>query len=230
MKIATWNLERPQKNEKKNAEIIKILKGLDADIIILTEANECIDLGVEYEYYMTEVPYSVPGKVVYKEGERRVIICVAKKYESKQMEYTYDPQTTICIEVEIESKHLAVYGTIIGIYGNKGDEFKKHLAEQIKEFKKIAAEMPLCIAGDYNMSFGDNYYKTEVERNILIDTFRKLELYNLTASIPENIDHIALSKSFVKNRSIKASSFNIDKDGNINKKLSDHRGVIVDIS
>jgi len=229
MRIATWNLERPTKNGKKNAEIIKTLKGLDADILILTEANECIDLGSEYEYYMTEVPYSVPGKVIYKEGERRVIICVTKKYTSKQRDYTYDPQTTICIEVETESKRLAIYGTIIGVYGNKGDQFKEGLAAQINDFKKIPKEMPLCIAGDYNMTFSDNYYKTDPERNMLADAFIKLKMYNLTSAIPDNIDHITVSRSLLTGRSLKIASFNIDKAGKINKKLSDHMGVMVEI-
>lgn len=229
MRIATWNLERPTKGGKKNAEIIEILKGLNADILILTEANECIDLGEEYEYYMTEAPYSVQDKVTYKEGERRVIVCVARKHKSKQRDYTYDPQTAICVEVETPPGIVAVYGTIIGIYGNKGDQFKKDLAAQLIDLGKLPKEMSICIAGDYNMSFGDNTYKTETERNIIIDTFRKLKIYNLTASIPDNIDHIALSKSLIKNRSIKTTAFNIDEAGNINKKLSDHMGVLVEI-
>ena len=37
MKIATWNIERPTKNDKKIPVIEDILKNVNADILILTE-------------------------------------------------------------------------------------------------------------------------------------------------------------------------------------------------
>jgi len=42
MKIATWNIERPNKYSKKNQAIIDCLQKVDADILILTETNEFI--------------------------------------------------------------------------------------------------------------------------------------------------------------------------------------------
>ena len=51
MKIATWNLERLRKNGKKTEEIIRILKTLNADILVLTEINDFIDLRVCHTIY-----------------------------------------------------------------------------------------------------------------------------------------------------------------------------------
>jgi len=48
LKIATWNLERPKTVSRKNAAILEKLKEVNADILILTETNSCIDLGPEY--------------------------------------------------------------------------------------------------------------------------------------------------------------------------------------
>ena len=65
MKIATWNLERININGQKTNGIIEYLKNLNADILILTETNECIDLGEQYKVFHTEK-------------------FVSKKYKSKQ--------------------------------------------------------------------------------------------------------------------------------------------------
>jgi hypothetical protein len=70
MKIATWNLERPNKSTSKNQTIIDCLTKINADILILTETNEIINLGNSYNCFHTsklEEPY-------YKNGERRVSI------------------------------------------------------------------------------------------------------------------------------------------------------------
>lgn len=54
MKIATWNLERPTKNGQKIPAVLQILQKLNADILVLIETNECINLGNEYEHFQTE--------------------------------------------------------------------------------------------------------------------------------------------------------------------------------
>ena len=50
-----------------------------------------------------------------------------------------------------------------------------------------------------------------------------LKLKNITAKIPENIDHIVMSENFIERFKIKISEFNLDK------KLSDHKGIIVEL-
>ena len=48
MKIATWNIERLQK--RKNKEIIQAIKQINADILILTEASDLIDLSNDFPF------------------------------------------------------------------------------------------------------------------------------------------------------------------------------------
>lgn len=118
---------------------------------------------------------------------------------------------------------MAVYGTVIGITGNKGEEFKNDLNEQLLDFDRIAKDHNLCIAGDLNTSFNDNYYFAKDGRKMLDESFQKNNLINLTKSIPRNIDHIILPKTFVDGRTNKLHPWNLCQD----KNLSDHMGVSV---
>ncbi len=54
MKIAAWNIERLTRNRKKSQAIIDYLKKLNADILVLIESNEFINLGTAYELFHTE--------------------------------------------------------------------------------------------------------------------------------------------------------------------------------
>ena len=217
MKIATWNIERPSKSTYKNQSIIECLTSIDADILILTEANEIINLGERYKYFHTsklEEPY-------YKEGERRVSIYT--KYNSIEDISTFREDTSMCLNIITPFGDLAVYGTVIGIHGNRSASFMADLDEQLLDFARIAKTNNFCICGDLNMTFSDNYYYTKEGRQKLNASFEDLNLINLTANIPENIDHIVLPKTFVGDKQTKIETWNLDK------KLSDHIGVAVEI-
>ena len=92
---------------------------------------------------------------------------------------------------------------------------------QIKDFERISKENSLCICGDLNMSFSDNYYFTEEGRRALTKSFAKNNLINLTAAIPENVDHIIISKSVENNCRVRTDKWNVSKT------LSDHLGISV---
>jgi endonuclease/exonuclease/phosphatase family metal-dependent hydrolase len=94
---------------------------------------------------------------------------------------------------------------------------------QLLDLEKIAKEGNLCVGGDFNISFSDNYYFTKEGRRKLNDLFEKLNLINLTAEIAQNIDHIILSGAFVGDRARSIETWNEDK------RLSDHIGVAVEI-
>lgn len=217
MKIATWNLERPNKSTNRNQSIIDCLTRINADILILTETNEIIDFGETYSYFHTsrlKEPY-------YKQGERRVSIY--SKYSSVEEIETFNADTAVCVKLNTPLGDLVVYGTVIGIYGNRRQSFNTDLDEQLLDFYRIGKANHYCISGDLNMTFSDNYYFTKEGRQKLITSFEQLNLINLTANIPENIDHIVISKTFLGDRQIKIETWNKDK------KLSDHIGVAVEI-
>jgi len=218
MKIATWNLERPKKTGPRLQQQIKCLKEIDADILILTESNEAVFLGDDYNYFNTDIL----EESFYKEGERRTSIY--SKYPLISNNTTFRADTSICTKLKTDFGNLIVYGTVIGINGNRRKNFDTDLVKQLEDFEKISANENICIGGDLNMSFGDNYYFTENGRKKLNDSFEKLKLKNLTAGISENIDHIIISDAFMKGKSVQILEWNREK------KLSDHIGVCVTIT
>jgi endonuclease/exonuclease/phosphatase family metal-dependent hydrolase len=217
MKIVTWNIERPTKTGVRIQAIIKKLNEVDADILILTETNHSIHLGDSYNYFHTSL---IPNKY-YKEGERRVIIY--SKYNSVSEHVTFRTDTSVCIELETSLGSLLVYGTVMGIFGNRQKDFEIDLDQQLLDFETLSQKGNLCIAGDLNMSFSDNYYFTTSGRNKLNMSFQKLNLRNLTAHIPQNIDHIILPRNLLNDKEVNITTWNMDK------KLSDHIGIAIEI-
>ena len=80
----------------------------------------------------------------------------------------------------------------------------------------------LCIGGDFNCSFADNYYFTNWSRQEILRTFADCDMDILTATQPECIDHIAISRSFSRAAAAAVEEWNIDK------KLSDHKGICIE--
>lgn len=218
MKIATWNLERPKKTGTRVQHLINCLKEIDADILILTESNEAVFPGDVYNCFHTDIL----EESFYKEGERRTSIYT--KYPVIGNHPTFRADTSICTKLKTPFGDLAVYGTVIGINGNRRKNFDADLVKQLEDFEKISANENICIGGDLNMTFSDNYYYTQEGRLKLNNSFAKLKLTNFTAGIPENIDHIIISDAFMKGKTVKPFEWNKDK------KLSDHIGVCVTIT
>ena len=103
-----------------------------------------------------------------------------------------------------------------------GDQnFKDDLPKQIADFKRFSKNKNLCVIGDYNITFSDNYYFTNFGRNELKKSFEENEIENYTQDLKETIDHIAISKKFNGDFKIETTEWNIDK------KLSDHKGVSI---
>ena len=221
MKIATWNLERPTKNGHKTPVILQYLQKIDADILVLTETNECIDLGNEYEHYQTNKYEGVNCK----KGDRQVSIF--SKYPITQHLKTFRTDTSLCVEISTPLGNLIVYGTIIGNFGNRGDQFKNDLDKQLLDFEKYAKSNNFCIIGDLNISFSDNYYFTKEGRSKLKNSFELLGMKILTEQIANNIDHIILSNDFLKHLKFKEGFWNDTE--NKKERLSDHKGVFVEI-
>ena len=156
MKIATWNVERL----KHYADIDKMMLEIDkvsVDILVLTETDERLKPDYPYCYHTPLLKEIRPD--FYKDTENRVSIY--SKYKCVNEHPTYDKYTAICVELETEYGNLCVYGTIMGIFGNRDKSFKPDLEKQMEDIKRLTEEgHRLCIIGDYNLSFSDNYYYT----------------------------------------------------------------------
>jgi exonuclease III len=222
MKIATWNLERVTKHGKKTPAILETLKSLKADILVLTETDTCIDLGDEYHVRHTEKD----TKDYFRPGERRVSIF--SKYPIIKEINTFRSDTSLCVSVETPKGELIIYGTVIGNNGNRNQEFKEDLELQLLDFKKLGTEHNLCVAGDFNISFSDSYYTVKESREKLRQTFNGLKMTIETEMLPNNIDHVVISKSYIGESQVNCDCWN-DTEIKI-ERLSDHKGVWIEIA
>ncbi|MDL2232514.1 endonuclease/exonuclease/phosphatase family protein [Ruminococcaceae bacterium OttesenSCG-928-L11] len=218
MKIATWNIER-LRYKNKLEEITGHCEQSAADILVLTEFDT--QLRLNYKSCHSTLP--LHDTKLYKPSERRVQIYTNYNLVAKHP--TFDEQTATCVEVEAPFGSLLVYGAIIGIFGNRNASFSEDLACITKDVALLAkSKKPLLICGDYNMTFSDNYYFTARGREMIEEMLLTNGLTLLTRSLPECIDHIALSESVAKGFSVYCSEWNQSK------RLSDHKGVAVELT
>lgn len=169
MIIAAWNIER-LKHKKDIDKIFHACEQIKADILVLTETDKQVQLDYK-NCFKTPTPYNI-NSFLYSPTENRV--SVFTNYRCIQQYETYDKYTSICIEFETEKGNLTIYATIIGIYGNRQPTFIEDLLKQTADFKNIAAAgKNLCIIGDFNCSFADNYYFTTFGRNTLLKSFEE---------------------------------------------------------
>lgn len=217
MRIATWNIERLKHKSELDEILLECLQ-INADILVLTET----DVRVKPDY-RSAIQTPLLCEIApdhYRPTENRV--SVFTKYRCLRQFPTYDKYTALCAELETEKGCLLVYGTIIGIYGNRNKNFKADLSEQIKDLRQFAPGHDLCICGDFNLSFSDNYYYTKAGRSDINDCFSQIGVSILTAEAPCCIDHIALSDSFLSGKNVTVAEWNSEKT------LLDHKGIVVE--
>lgn len=114
---------------------------------------------------------------------------------------------------------LNVYGTIIGVFGGKGERFNDDIKLQSLDFEKLSGN--ICVAGDFNVALSGFAYPSHKARNQINETIEKLNLKCLTSEIIDNVDHIAISKSYIENHKTGIEIWNEDK------KMSDHIGICI---
>lgn len=217
LRIATWNIER-LRHKKFLEQILLACEQTQADILVLTETDHRVSL--DYPYSFHTPPLTDLQPVFYNPTENRVSIYT--NYPCIRQHKTCDEYTTLCVELETPKGRLLVYGTIIGIYGNRHPSFQQSLTQQLDDIKRLSAGgTPVCICGDFNCSFSDGYYFTKQSRETLLRTFSDYDIDLLTKNEAKCIDHIAVSKRFISNSGIQIAEWNQDK------LLSDHKGIAV---
>ncbi|MCD7820038.1 MAG: endonuclease/exonuclease/phosphatase family protein [Clostridiales bacterium] len=183
MKIATWNVERLEQKSKL-AFIIDACQHEGADILVLTEADERIQLSGYLILCFTMSPLDhelppYPMPVHYAPTERRGMIY--SKYPCIRHHSTYDDTTAICMELGTEYGNLLVYGSIIGIHGHRKPFFTDELCGQMADLRRLAAEgHQICFLGDYNCSFADNYYPSSTGKTSILEKLAETDMSLLT--------------------------------------------------
>ena len=221
MKIATWNIER-LKHDQSLEKIIAACECVNADILVLTESDDRIRLNYRHCYHTPTPPdlrlpaYERP--LHYRASEHRVSIFT--NYRVIRQLRTYDEHTALCLELDTSEGALVVYGTIIGVLGNRRSSYENDIIHQSADWKRLTADgHSLCVCGDLNCSFADNYYYTKSGRAMLRQSFQECSMRILTESAEQTIDHIVISDHMVQNSNVQLSEWNQDMS------LSDHKGI-----
>ncbi len=223
MKIATWNVERYQRKYKQSVIVNECLR-IDADILILTEADTRIELPAYQSVSMTEHACSimVPGNntpLIYSPTERRVMLF--SKYPIVEAIETYDSRISLAAELDTPCGPLVIYGTIMGCLGWKGN-FHQEVSNTLADIEALVTTgKSVCLIGDYNCSFSDNYFCNAFAKEKILASFDSTGISLLTAGQHDCIDHIAISKYFVNGNPVTVQEWNLDC------KLSDHKGIAV---
>ncbi len=218
MKIAAWNIER-LKHKRKLDAVLTAANGVQADILVLTETDGRVR--PDFGYCLETPPLFEIKPEYYGSTENRVSIFT--NYKPVRQYPTFDKYTALCAELETGRGNLLVYGTIIGVFGNRNPNFSACLSAQIEDIRRLSEFGSVCVAGDYNLSFCDNYYYTKQGRADLLKCFSESKIELLTKSCPECIDHIAVSENFLRGAAVKIEEWNGDK------ALSDHKGIAAEI-
>jgi len=219
MRIATWNVER-LRHIKELRLITEICEQMAADIFVLTETDSRIKLKHQFCFH---TPLPTETAIAYRSTESRV--AVFTNYEMVKRHTAFDEQTAICVELRTEFGNLLVYGVIMGIFGNRHENYMRDLPLILADIERLTADgESICVIGDYNCSFSDNYYYTKDGRLAIEETLAKNNLDLLTRGQLECIDHIAISRELLGEFPVRVEEWNLDK------KLSDHKGILVEIT
>lgn len=221
MKILSWNLERPKKNQFTKINHIKnLVKAENADIIIVTESNYCIDFGEEYSVLKTDILPSFHDNQNYFEGENRVSIY--SKFPIKKHIPTYDSLTSVCGLIETNFGKLNIYGSIIGSFGGKGFQFKNDLEHQKKDIENLHGN--ICFSGDFNISFSGWKYPSQKVIDETKDFFNIQNMKIITENNKDSAIHTVINNEFLTDKIYTTRMIEIDRN------ISDHNLIICEIS
>lgn len=232
MKIATLNIDWGKKYNSKNhyKRIEKYLHLQNFDFLIITEGIDLDLQNFKYKYFADRIPenclYEGLNYSKYLNGEKvaRTIIYSQTPFVKKYQ--VSDNKTSIALEYATEVGNCVIYATIIGTWFKKQPYAQIELENCIKDCQEIYRQNKnIFIVGDLNTSFKKNEKNLQINSETTVKLeklFENLDLFNATASIKQNIDHIIIPKS-LKKYLIESDEF-VEKD-----VLSDHKGVFINL-
>ncbi len=249
-KIINWNIERPKKNTSKTKRVLKKLNEENADIIVLTESSNAVDLSKTH-------PYSYSSEPFQRTPDEQWVVIWSKYKITKKVE-TFNKNRTLCCNIKLPNKEITIYGTIIPYHmaGVKGERYgelgyknweyhEKDIYSQSEDWKKIIEneKLPLMIIGDFNQTrFKNIGYGTRKVRALLTEKLNENNLECVTEidfsekfltpdpkkqTIRKNVDHICVSNEFLK----EMKNYNVGAWNNFDENnlyMSDHNGIYLE--
>lgn len=242
MRIATWNLERPDPLAfAVNQARMDKIREVGADLWILTETHEVIDLSDTHHGAATapSARKPLPGEACATVWSRWPILRLVD---------TSDPCEAVCVEVAHPEGPLLVYGSIIAYAGYRGSDGSSRMWEEHyrfiewhgRDWKRLRAEFPrhrLISGGDYNQNRdGARWYGTRKGRDLLTHALSDVGLkcvtdedFVLTGKLRDRhtVDHLCMDEAF-SNRVVYVGAWERTRADGV--QLSDHSGIFVDIA
>lgn len=239
MRIGTWNVEYAAGSEK-NAKRMEIIRANPADVWVLTETHDDLDLSATHSAIHSH------QRTAKREGARWVSIW--STFEVLYRIEVVDPERTAAAMLNTPLGLMVVYGTVLPWHSDRGkhaeDVEVPYWSEHHREIPRQAAEWSalrdrhkyalMCVAGDLNMNIdGPHYYGTKLGRSLLTDAMdaNRLTCVTSTDRLPAGalrhppIDHVLLSD----NVAIKASVTSAWEGTQGGSRLSDHSGLVITV-
>lgn len=239
LRIGTWNLEYAAGAEKNAARRAR-LRAEDADVWILTETHDDVDLSASHTAVCsTQRPTGRAG------GRWTVIWTRWPVVERLAAE---DRERTVAAMLESPVGPLIVYGTVLPWHSDPGPdamspakawtEQDRVLRLQLAEWARLGERfpgVPLVVAGDLNMNLGGpHYYGTARGRRALREGLAGVGLACATETecVPAgalrhpHIDHVVVPAAWLPRSRVLSAWEGTTARG---MRLSDHSGLVVEV-
>lgn len=239
LRIGTWNVQYAR-GVPKNRARIELLHDWNADVWVLTETHDDLDLSPSHTAVHSEHRYATPG------GRWTTIWTSLPVVERVP---TDDPRRCVAARLDAgKAGELIVYGTVLPWNGDVGpdatqpargwEEFHRVVPQQGREWAGLRERYPdatLVVAGDLNQDLGGrHYYGTKACRPLLGTQLANANLHCLTTTerfdpgVLEHppIDHVCVGPGRDKSFTSKARAWNTVVNG---VTLSDHGGTLVSL-
>lgn len=240
LRIGTWNLEYAA-GALKNAERLATINAEDADVWVLTETHDDIDLS------HTHTPIRSEQRPTGRAGQRWTTVW--SRWPAHERFEVEDPLRTVAAVLGTPTGSLIVYGTVLPWHsdlgpdpGNPAKAWKEQdrvLSMQIAEWRRLSERfpgLPLVIAGDLNMNLGGkHHYGTARGRTQLRDGLAELGLMCATETdrLPAGslryppIDHVLVPAAWGPRTRVVSAWEGTTAAG---VRLSDHSGLVVEVA
>ena len=234
LRIGTWNVEHA--SPAKNPHRLERLRAADADIWVLTETQDALDLGSSYHAVHSEPRPKKPSPARW--------VSIWSKHPIIQRVPVREPIRTVAALCHTPLGNLLVYGTVMPWSEDRGPagtaswgaERLRVVPEQAAEWKAMWDRFPdaaICVAGDFNIHIGGGLCGTRKGQRLLHDGLSAAGLACVTGTdriregkLPKpHVDHICLPEAWAqRSRVVEAWPGTVD-----GVRLSDHSAVVVQV-
>ncbi len=240
LRVGTWNVQYARGVEK-NQRRIDLIASQAAQVWVLTETHDDLDLSATHRAIHSDQRYSTPG------GRWTTLWTSLPLIERLT---TSDPQRCVAARLDGgDAGEVIVYGTVLPWNGDAGpdidnpakgwDEFRRVVPDQGREWLALRERFPeatLIVAGDLNQDLGGkHYYGTKACRALLSSELERADLLCLTTTDRFDpdvlqhppIDHVCAGPGQGRRFTSTVHGWNNVVEG---ARLSDHGGVVVAFS